>query len=320
LFMQKVADNNLEMSQRKVEVAKNVRDFKAKSANSKGLDARTYLNLGLAFTFMLSFILVFCILFISFFNHKDLINKLMLRTVNTNINLFQFGLVFASLYEYISEDGATQIRDSPIATEWESLYTQLTGSVDFFNAFNDETSSNNNQILLLLNGNLCPLLYSDRQCSTEISGIGQRGILSINGFILKALRETKDFYDSSDKSPTAKTTALCIKDFIDTEIAYPIYMTRSYAALDSLLNAEFKREIDNFSKNALEISIIGAVCLLILMYFLWIKIITRMERERIMFRSLMRLIPISVLITNRYLKSYLISNSKDILDSVKNRI
>jgi len=320
LFMQKVADNNLEMSQRKVEVAKNVRDFKAKSANSKGLDARTYLNLGLALIFMLCFILVFCILFISFFNHKDLINKLMLRTVNTNINLFQFGLVFASLYEYISEDGSTQIRDAPIKTEWESLYTQLTGSVDFFNAFNDQTSSNNDQILLLLNGDLCPLLYTDRPCSTEISGIGRRGILSINGFILKALRETKDFYDSSDKSAAAKTTALCINDFIAAEIAYPIYMTRSYAELDSLLNTEFSNEIDNFSSNSLEISIIGAVCLLILMYFLWIKIITRMERERIMFRSLIRLIPISVLVTNRYLKSYLISNSKDILDSVKNRI
>jgi len=97
-------------------------------------------------------------------------------------------------------------------------------------------------------------------------------------------------------------------------------MTRSYAELDSLLNAEFSNEIDNFSSNALEISIIGAICLLVLMYFLWIKIITRMEQERVMFRSMMRLIPINVLITNRYLKSYLISNSKDILDSVKNRI
>jgi len=320
LFMQKVADNNLEMSQRKIEVAKNVRDFKAKSANSKGLDSRTYINLGLAFGFMLSFILLFCILFISFFNHKDLINKLMLRTVNTNINLFQFGLVFASLYEYVSEDGTTEIRDVSIGEEWENLYTELTGSVDFFNAFNDETSSNNDQILLLLNGDLCPLLYTDRACSTEISGIGKRGILSINGFILKALRETKDFYDSSDKSTAAKTNALCISDFIATEIAYPIYMTRSYAELDSLLNAEFSSEIDNFSNNALEISIIGAVTLLILMYFLWIKIISRMEKERIMFRSMMRLIPISVLVTNRYLKSYLISNSKDILDSVKNRI
>jgi PAS domain S-box-containing protein len=320
LFMQKVADNNLEMSQRKIEVTKNVRDFKAKSANSKDLDSRTYINLALAFAFMLSFVLLFSILFISFFNHKDLINKLMLRIANTNVNLSQFGLVFASLYEYISEDGTTEIRDEPINKEWESLYTELTSSVDFFNAFNDESSSNNDQILLLLNGDLCPLLYTDRACSTEISGIGKRGILSINGFILKALRETKDFYDSSDQSATAKTNALCIGDFIATEIAYPIYMTRSYAELSSLLNAEFSSEIDNFSHTALKISIIGAVALLILMYFLWIKIISRMEKERVMFRSMLRLIPISVLVTNRYLKSYLISNSKDILDSVKNRI
>ena len=154
----------------------------------------------------------------------------MLRVINTNVNLFQFGLIYTSLYEYISEDGTTTILNQPINQEWENIYQKLTGAVGFFSAFDDQDKDFNSQMTTLLNSNLCSMLFADRQCS-EINGIGTQGILGINAFILGSLRETKDDYDNSTKTDSSKTDAFINKNFIQTETAYSIYMERSYLAL-----------------------------------------------------------------------------------------
>ena len=320
LFMQKVADDNMSLSQKRIEPKKNQRDFKAKSSNTKALNTRSYINLLMVFLFIAAFIIVFGVLFITFFNYKGLINQLMVRSVNTNINMLQVGLVLTSLYEYIALDGTTTIKNQPINTEWESIYQSLTESVDFFTSFDDQKNTYNQEILLLINGDLCPKYFSDRDCYNEDTGIGSRGILSINGFIMKGLREVKDYYDSSNHNAQAKTAALTMNDYLAIETAYSVYAKKSYLELGNSLASQFFAEISKFKSSSLIIGVVGIIGLVLLVCFLWVRIMGKMENERVFFRGMMRMIPVSVILGNRYLKNYLISTSHEILDSIKNRI
>jgi len=323
-LMQKLLAKNLQQSAgpdvSKADGKKEHRAFKAKSANTRGMNVITYVNLGLVTSFVLIFVLIFGILLGVFVSYESSISKLMNRIINTNVNLFQFGLIFTSLYEYISENDSTTIRDEPIGSEWERTYHLLTASNDYFNSFTDQDATFNDQMVTLLNGNLCSMLFSDRPCATEVTGIGARGILSINAFILKDLREIKDYYDNSDKSPASQITALTMQDFLDVEVAYTIYTTRSYNRLTTVLTSQFNREVDQLMKRSIIIGVVSVVILLVLVKFIWLQAISRMEEERKNFRSLMRVIPVNIVMTNRYLKNYLMRNSDRILDSIKNKI
>jgi len=209
----------------------------------------------------------------------------------------------------------------PIGPEWESIYQVLTGSNDFFNSFTDQSADFNAQMVTLLNGNLCLTLFLDRpSCETEITGVGTRGILGINAFILKDLRNIKDYYDSSDLSLASKISALTMQDFLDTEVAYTIYTSRSFNELDQLITNQFYLEIDDLLKRSMIIGIVAIVVLLILGKVVWLKAIKRMENERKDFRSIMRVIPVNIMMTNRYMKNYLLRNSEKILDSIKDKI
>jgi PAS domain S-box-containing protein len=323
-LMQKLLAKNLQQSAgpevSKVDGKKEHRAFKAKSANTRGMNVLTYINLGLVTFFVLIFVLIFGILLGVFVSYEGSISKLMLRVINTNANLFQFGLIFTSLYEYISENDSTTIRDEPIGSEWERTYHLLTASNDFFNSFSDQDATFNDQMVTLLNGNLCSMLFSDRSCATEVTGIGARGILGINAFILKDLREIKDYYDNSDKTTASQITALTMQDFLDVEVAYTIYTTRSYNRLTTVITNQFNREVDELMKRSIIIGVVSIVMLLILVKLVWLQAISRMEEERKNFRSIMRVVPVNIVMTNRYLKNYLMRNSDRILDSIKNKI
>ena len=136
----------------------------------------------------------------------------------------------------------------------------------------------------------------------------------------KASGLTKDIYDNSAKTDSAKTAALTYSSFVETEVVYSVYTEKSYLALDNLLTKRFLEEIDAFLKRCLIIGIISIVILLIMVRFVWLKTITRMEDERKAFRDIIRIIPVNVIMTNRYLKNYLIRNSNKILDSIKNKL
>jgi len=320
-FLQKVVIDKIRVEEfKKNDGKKEHRSFKAKSANLKGMNTSIFVNLGLVTAFVIFFILIFGILLAVLLNFQSSISKLMLRVINTNINLFQFGLVFTSLFEYVSENGATTIRDEPIGDEWERTYRVLTGSNDFFNSFMDQDENFNNQMAFLLNSDLCSSYFTDRPCATELSGVGTRGILGINAFILKNLRGIKDYYDDTDRSPAAKEVTLGMQDMLDAEIAYTIYTSRSYTELDLILTNQFYLESDKLLKSSLIIGIVSIVVLLVLTKVVWLQAIKRMEDERKNFRNIMRVIPINIIMSNRYLKNYLMRNSQKMLDSIKNRI
>jgi len=62
------------------------------------------------------------------------------------------------------------------------------------------------------------------------------------------------------------------------------------------------------------------VILVIVTRVIWITVSQRMDRERLNYRRMMRVIPVSIITSNRFLKNYLFNHSKKILDTVKNKM
>jgi len=318
-FMERMAEEKVLMKT-KVATAKKGQDktFKSKRANFKGIHASMFFNLGTITVLLLVFTLVFLGFLQIYLHDSQVSDDAKFRIGDAKTILFTFNLLFTTLYEYIEFKGSTYVMGIPITYQWEGAYEVLSSSNAYLSTFAD--GDENSDSAAFLNGDLCSLLFKNTACYTDISGVTSKGILALNGYMLKALRGVKDFYDSSDKTVAAIEETLAQKDLFDAEIAYEVYFEQSYNAFISVLEQQYLDQCSRSTKRVALYAIFSLLGCMILAVVVWDSVTKRMKSERKEYRNFLRIIPASTILSNRFMKNYLFTHSNNILDSFKNRL
>jgi len=318
-FMERMADEKVLMKT-KVATAKKGQDktFKSKRANFKGIHVSMIYNLGTITVLLVIFTVVF-IGFLQIFLHDSQANDdTRNKIVDAKTSFFTFGLLFTTLYEYIEFNGATYVMGIPISYHWEAAFEVLSASNSYLATFS--LGEDNQEAATFLNGDLCALLFQNTNCYNDISGVTSKGIIALNSYMLKALRGVKDFYDSSTRDEVAVKETLLRKDLLDAEIAFEIYFEKSYNGFVSVLEQEYLDQCDRSTRKVLLYAIFSLLGCIILAVVVWDSVTKRMKSERKEYRNILRVIPANTILSNRFLKNYLFTHSKNILDSFKNRL
>jgi len=320
-FAEKVGNEKFVLKAKMNDLKKNQsKSFKAKRANKRGINMQIFWNLVLTFLYLILFVILFAIGLAAYLTEEDSIDKARKKIIDIKISFFQYGLLYSSIYEYITEDGTTQILNNPIGDQWEEIYTTQTSANSHLMSYIEVGKPYNEELEFLLTGDLCPVYFSRRNCYVENSGVASRGILTIDSYILKLLRGVKDFYDSSDRTLAAQKQALALKDLISAETVYEAYSRKAYAELDTITTLQFHSQLTSYTSVSTVIAGISAAIFILATILIWFKVSKRMIEERVNYKNMMRVIPVNVIMGNRFLKNYLLTHSKKILESVKNRM
>ena len=321
-FMETISKREFQNKAKRFNRKDQVKNFKTKAANPKGLNNSAYIKVLIASLILIIFSFGFLLLLAAFYSYNDTISASMSRLVKTDSYTTTNALVFAALYEYISEDASTMVKNQPIASNWEAEYNTLLGLAGYFNEFDNQSSNKefNDNIDMLLTGDLCPLLFTERPCYIEGAGRASKGIIGMLEFMLQTTREVKDFYDSSEKTFENKTTALTFKDLLEAEYIHQFYIGIAFSEVTDVLRNLLFKTIQEFISFSLGVVVGSAILFSALVKFLWQPIIKRLQSDRNNFRGIFKLIPYNIIMNNKMLKNYLINNSKDILNSVRNII
>ena len=320
-FAERMTDEKLSMKAKTGQVKQSQnKNIKTRRANYGKINTYNLINLAFASVFLIIFIILFGTLLSIFNTSKISISDTRIKIVDAKVICFNLGLLMTGLYEYITKNGTGTLRGHPIAQEWEAEYSSLTGSNSYLSTYIDKNKSPNTEIELILTGNLCSLYFANSTCLSGTSGLAGYGLLAMDAFLITALRGVKDFFDSSNRTKAAMQEALAKSNLLLTEVVYESYVKKVYAIFDTILQQQLEAEFDSFKRKSLIVIIVSALLFLLSTKFIWLKVCKRMEEERKNYRNILRIIPVNVILGNRYLKHYLFTHSKKVLDSVKNKI
>jgi len=275
-------------------------------------------NLGTITVLLVIFTVVFIGFLQIFLHDSQATDDTRDKIVDAKTSFFTFGLLFTTLYEYVEFNGATYVMGIPISYQWEAAFEILSASNSYLSTFS--IGEDNQEAATFLNGDLCALLFQNTNCYNDISGVTSKGIIALNSYMLKVLRGVKDFYDSSNRNEAAVKETLVRKDLLDAEIAYEIYFEQSYNGFVSVLEQEYLDQCDSATRKVLLYAIFSLLGCIISAVVVWDSVTKRMKNERKEYRNILRIIPANTILSNRFLKNYLFTHSKNILDSFKNRL
>jgi len=241
--------------------------------------------------------------------------------VLSEMNLLFYGLAYTTIYEYITDGGMTMVLTYPLIAVWEIMFEYLKAANSILTSFLEEGRPYNEEIRYFLNGDLCAVYFKDRpECYTDNVGTVNHGMLAMDSSMQKFLRGVKDFYDSSNRTFAAQQEALITTNMLNAELLYEVYSKTAYKELGKVLIAQFDAELDKYTRESVTLTVCSVIVWIISSLLIWHPVRRRAEKERLKCRNMLKMVPIAVIMNNRFLKSYLQVHSKKILDSIKNKI
>jgi len=144
-----------------------------------------------------------------------------------------------------------------------------------------------------------------------------KGILGMNGALLRSMRNVKNYYDYSSKTTFAMRRAFDMDDYIKIETLDFNWVSPSYTELIIILQDQAKKSLEFYGRDARSIVIGYFFIYAFALFFFWRKIFRFMENERRDWRSMMRSVPNRILLDNKHLKTYLLNHCDGQLESMK---
>ena len=233
-------------------------------------------------------------------------------------------ILYGSLPEYIVTKGETNLRGNLIGEEWENIYSKVTlfqGTLTTVVEGYKKRGFVNPGLEDLVHGNLCTFVNSDefnsQQCASFNGGILLKGILGMNGALLRSLRNVKDYYDYSSKSTADMINAFDMEDYINIETLDFNWVKPSYSELINILQYQAKKSLELDKDDARSIVIGYFFIYAFALFFLRLKLFSLMENERRNWRCMLRSVPNRILLDNKHLKTYLLTHCDGQLESIK---
>ena len=226
---------------------------------------------------------------------------------------FRYYLILDNLYQYITLNGSGIIAGQSSGSHFENLYSELVNSDLFFGEVMDYYSYNET-LTDLIKKDLCKYNltqnFDQTFCPYIANSAMTRGIVGVNKEITSAVRIAKDFFDNSPRTFSDQITALSFNILPQIEIATFFYLLPVYDSVKSGIQENQRLYVASYhsSLNKLIISLIFVYCSLGLLFFKNVKI--NLEREMIIWRKFIRMIPYKCYTKNKLLSNYLRKISK----------
>jgi len=291
--------------------------FTRKSIDISGLNTKTYIFLGLLLIFQLAIGSICFIVYRIFVSGKEQATTQIQRITDLNRVLFTFSSTFLTLYEYLTTDGSSLIRNKPLSEEWEKDFDKLSESSAFFFSLREGDANTTSSIDYLLHGDLCKVLFVSDDCTFEIP---RTGIMGMNSFVLNGIEDIKKSYEMSNRTEEAKKEALSMKIFRDVELVHFNNALIAYEEIQAILKNNMFKSLENVKDKSLSIIILFISCFVLFTRFIWVPIWRDFLRERNAFNRILRIIPIEIIIKNTYLRNFLVLYAGNILFSIRDLV
>jgi hypothetical protein len=168
----------------------------------------------------------------------------------------------------------------------------------------------------IFNGDLCALMYDYTDCFGAREE-ASKGLLSLNSMMVSYTLSTKLAWDRSGKTKLEAQQIFNKSEVISMEWAYWLYIPPAYQQLENITKLTVLENISNFKTNSSLFITLFVIVFIILLIVVWLPIWNVFRDERIKLQKIYRIIPMSIIKSNRFISNYLINNTDGMLNPVK---
>ena len=226
--------------------------------------------------------------------------------VDLHENLFQLKMISSTIYEYVQYNNSTKIMNNPIGQEWEYIYSNISMGNGFLKELlTEQEEQKNAELHVLLQDSLCKGLNIDvDMCGILKKEAVEQGIIGLNTFFLLTMRTVKDMFDLSDRSFAEAKKTLSYQDLIFLEILQEIIVLPTYQRLSQILETKVEAHFLASADLILQTCILSSVLNFIVGIFILRWFSKKINYEKTRWKKMLRKIPISIMISNKVLSSY----------------
>jgi hypothetical protein len=181
----------------------------------------------------------------------------------------------------------------------------LLHSVSFFNKIQETVDPIFLEDLeTILTGDLCLLQYAFESC------VGAReqarlGLIGVNTIVAETAREIKTAYEESDKSFNSVKKIFNKTSYLDMEFIYWLYQPPAYQQLEAILTKNVIKNGVDFGNKSDGLILGFGLGFFLLIYFVWRPVYLALKKNREDVQHVFKILPLSVILNNRYIKQYL---------------
>jgi len=287
--------------------------IKKKKANFRWINKDSWVGVLAFIGFISWFWVAYAILYKEFVKHSDSTQTYKSHFIKTGNFLFYMNREIQYLYLYLGGLGDVKVLGQPVEDLLKANQEKVIGVTDYFARLMDVTFNEKYDKLIktILHGDLCELglVINKIACLVDGKGATFRGLIGVNSYQYSSLTNLKTKYDSSNKTTAAKIQVYSDSSFAEAERLYYSVMINNYRKLQSIFKELFLIEVDKFKHVIFTLNKVWLVSFFVLAAVYWKFGLKKMEREKVYFRSLLKVIPLSIILESKYLQSYLMKDS-----------
>ena len=246
-------------------------------------------------------------------------NAITSRLIFSSNYLYQQDLALASIYDYLSENSTTTIKNQPIQSQMDSSLRNISSIEKFYYYFQNQQLLDSGELDFLLTGNICTIIPPDsiEDCISLNGGPGQNGIVGLNSFVFESLSVIKNLYNTSNQSKEAIIEILSVKNLISLENIFERFSMVAYNNLFDFLIKDFhllKADLDN---KAIIWIAMSCCCCAIAIILIWYPSQKKIMNETNLIKRVLILLPRNCILDNVILKKFIWETSQNTLNLFK---
>ena len=300
----------------------NTRKQNSRRAKFTKLNSKNNFILMLAFISLLVMISIYSITLIVIKNFNDYE-----ITKNQQASYFQnsfhnYAIGIASINEYISENKTTIILDQDINIVLENIMSKLNNTQELIQLFTTNKGLLDPNFSEFLTGNLCELgtPLQKQSCKWLPNSSAQMGLLGANNFISNNLQQLALVYQESNQTEDVIRALLSGELFFQTKGVYDIYVRETCMLINQRMYDGLKLDLKSIGEIIGILGYLSGIVIVIVGVLMRNIIYNSIKYQDNNLKSILRLLPIDVILSNNSLKLYLIRTSKSIMKSIQMQI
>ena len=247
-----------------------------------------------------------------------------MRNVYFDTTFYHYVLAFITTYIYIGHNESFSAAGIPLDSIMNSYLQRISHPEKFYEQFQDAPGYIPPILEKIFKNDLCINLFIDPQeidiCYQTGDGAPQHGLISTMTWIGRTLNTMKDTYDVSNKTQEAIKDILNQTYVKDLEIMFDTVFLGGFEAMNSRVTDYIFDQQAIIYFGIILRTIFTSLIFGILPLLIGNWIFKYLEKLSYDYKIVLKMIPISILRSNRSLKAFLLKISPEILNSIKNKI
>ena len=152
-------------------------------------------------------------------------------------------------------------------------------------------------------------LNEQSECSNYLGGVLEKGLYSANLAYWDDIRELRDAFFKSDRSPSYLRNLLNSPRLIAVERLNEIYFSKAYKSLVTKQNSSINVQFNNRNKEIIALFSVYIALLVIMYVFVWNRFVESMRLSLWVTKSMLAIIPMEVIEKVKVIKDFLFQTS-----------